>query len=44
MIGYHDVMSHKEYGKIVHRLCSSCINSVQEINKDSIKFSLLTRT
>jgi len=36
--------SHKECGKIVHRPCSSCISSVQEINKDSIEFSLSTWT
>ena len=34
--------SHDKYGKIVHRPCSSCISSVQELNKDSIKFSLST--
>jgi len=42
MSGYHRVMSHDEYGKIVHRLCSSCISSVQELNKDSIEFFLST--
>jgi len=36
--------SHDRCGKIVHRLCSSCISSVQEIEKDFIEFSLLTRT
>ena len=35
-------MSHDECGKVVHRPCSSCINSIQELNKNSIKFSLLT--
>ena len=34
--------SHDGYGKIVHRPCSSCISSVQEIEEDSIKFSLST--
>jgi len=38
------IQSHEECGKIVHRLYSSCISSVQEINKNSIKFSLLTWT
>ena len=28
----------------MHRLCSSCISSVQVINKDSIEFSLSTQT
>ena len=37
----HD-KSHDGCGKIVHRLCSSCISSVQEIEKDFIKFSLST--
>jgi len=43
---YHSHMSksHEECGKIVHRPCSSCISSVQEINKDSIEFSLSTQT
>jgi len=27
----HNRMSHNEYGKIVHRPCSSCISSIQEI-------------
>jgi len=43
-VSCHITMSHEKYGKIVHRLCSSCISSVQEINKDSIKFFLLTQT
>jgi len=38
----HDV-SHDVCGKIVHRLYSNCISSIQEI-KDSIKFSLSTWT
>jgi len=29
------------YGKIVHRLCSSCISSVQKIKEDSIEFSII---
>jgi len=37
-------MSHEEYGKIVHRPCSSCISNVQEITEDFIKFSLSTQT
>jgi len=32
--------SHGNCGRIVHRPCSSCISSVQEIYKDSIEFSL----
>ena len=44
--GCHIIMSHDrshdEYGKIVYRPYSSCISNVQEIDKDSIKFSLLT--
>ena len=36
--------SHEKCGKIVHKPCSSCISSVQEINKNSIKFSLSTQT
>ena len=31
-------------GNIVHRPCSRCISSVQEIEEDSIEFSLLTQT
>jgi len=37
-------ISHDECGKVVHRPCSSYISSVQEINKNSIKFSLSTWT
>jgi len=44
----HIVMSHDKshdgYGKIVHRLCSSCISSIQEIKENSIEFFLLTWT
>jgi len=36
--------SHEKYGKIVHKLYSSCISSVQKIHKDFIKFSLSTQT
>ena len=35
--------SHDEYGKIMHRPYSSCISSIQEINKDFIKFFLSTQ-
>jgi len=39
----HHMMDHMmSMGKIVHRPCSSCISSVQEMNKDSIEFSLST--
>jgi len=36
--------SHGRHGKIVQRLCSSYISSVQEIEKDSIEFPLSTQT
>jgi len=39
----HD-KSHDGCGKIVHRPCSSCISSVQEIEEDSIEFFLSTQT
>jgi len=39
----HDA-SHDRCGKIVHRPCSSYISSIQEIEEDSIKFSLSTQT
>jgi len=39
----HDV-SHDGYGKIVYKPYSSYISSVQEIEKNSIEFSLLTWT
>ena len=38
----HNRKSHDECGKIVHRPCSSCISSVQEIEENSIEFSLST--
>jgi len=44
MMECHMIKSHEECEKIVHRPCSSCISSVQEINKDFIKFSLSTWT
>jgi len=34
--------SHDNCGKVVHRPCSNCISSIQEMHKDSIKFSLLS--
>jgi len=40
----YTVKSHDECRKIVHRPCSSFISSIQELNKDSIEFSLLTWT
>jgi len=43
-VSCHMIKSHEEYGKIVHRPCSSCISSVQKINEDSIEFSLSTWT
>jgi len=39
----HD-KSHDGCVKMVHRLCSSCISSVQEVEEDSIKFFLSTWT
>ena len=44
-VTYHSVTSHKikshdNHGKVVHRPCSSCISSVQEMHEDSIEFSL----
>jgi len=27
----HRVMSHDKYGKVVHRLCSNCISSVENL-------------
>ena len=38
----HSVTSHDNHGKIVHKLCSSYISSIEEIDKNSIKFSLST--
>jgi len=40
----HGIKSYEECGKIVHRPCSSCISSVQEINENSIEFFLSTWT
>ena len=37
----HNVTSHDRHGKVVHRLCSSCISSVRKSNRNSIEFSLL---
>jgi len=34
--------SHDNCGKVVHRLCSNCISSVQEIHENSIEFFLLS--
>jgi len=39
----HD-KSHDECGKVVHRLCSDCISSIQEMEENSIEFSLSTQT
>jgi len=38
------VTLHNEYGKVVHRLYNSCISSIQKLNKNFIKFFLLTQT
>jgi len=43
LIGCHNVMSHDRCGRVVHRPCSSCISSVQEIEENSIEFSLSTQ-
>jgi len=40
MLGHEK--SHDNHEKVVHRPCSSCISSVQEMHKDSIEFFLLT--
>jgi len=40
----HIIELHDNYGKIVYRLCSSCISSIQEINENFIKFFLSIRT
>ena len=32
--------SHNKCGKVVHRLCSSCISSIGKSNRNSIEFSL----
>jgi len=40
-----DITQMKSYdncGKVMHRPCSNCINSVQEIHENSIKFFLLS--
>ena len=36
----HKMKSYDNHEKVVHRLCSSCISSVQEMHEDSIKFFL----
>jgi len=36
----HKMKSYDNHGKVVHRPCSNCISSVQEMHKDSIEFSL----
>ena len=36
------IKSHDNHRKVVHRPCSNCISSVQEIHEDSIEFSLLS--
>ena len=41
---HHMTKSHEKCGKIVHRPCSSCISSVQEINENFIEFFLSTWT
>ena len=35
---------HDKCGKVVHRLYSRCISSVQKLNENSIEFSLSTQT
>jgi len=36
----HKMESHDNHGKVVHRPCSHCISSIQEIHEDFIEFSL----
>jgi len=43
-VWHHIIELHNKCGKVVHRPCSSCISSIQELNKNSIKFFLLTWT
>ena len=31
MTGSHSVISHDKCGKVVHRLCSSCISSIENL-------------
>jgi len=38
----HKMKSHDNFGKVVHRPCSNCISSIQEMHKNSIEFSLLS--
>jgi len=38
----HEIGSHDECGKVVHRPCSRYISSVQKLNKNSIEFFLST--
>jgi len=38
----HRMKSHDNCGKVVHRPCSNCISSVQEMHVNSIEFSLLS--
>jgi len=33
---------HDNHGKVVHRPCSNCISSIQEMYENSIEFSLLS--
>jgi len=37
MVMSHD-KSHDEYGKVVHRPCSSCISSIQKITRTPLSF------
>ena len=36
----HKIKSHDNCRKVVHRPCSSCISSVQEMHENSIEFFL----
>ena len=40
---YVTLMSHDKYGKVVHRLCSSCISSIENLIGTSLSSSCQLR-
>jgi len=40
--GSHHIISHNEYGKVVYRLYSSCISSIQNLMETPLSSSLLS--
>ena len=38
MIGSHSITSHDKCGKVVHRPCSSCISSIENLIGTSLSF------